>query len=140
MTEHPILEPTDTVHLHRGEPSGTASTTAALADLVCSDHELLRAEFDAIITANFPDPDDGTQRRRPARAVAVRTHRVASRGTAAPPSHRGDRGGGAGGQRPQARQRGPPVVRHDTSTGRQPENHRVDGTHGADKTRRWSID
>ena len=128
MTEHPILEPTDTVHLHRWEPSGTANTTAAFADLVCSDHELLRAEFDAIITANFPDADDGTQCRRPRRAVTIRTHRAASRGIATAPSHRVDRGGDAGGQRPQARQRGPPVVRHDTSAGRQPENHRVDGT------------
>ena len=62
MTEHPTLEPTDIVHLRAGEPSAAADTTATFTDLVCADHELLRAEFDAIITANFPDAADGTQR------------------------------------------------------------------------------
>jgi hypothetical protein len=121
MAEHLILEPTAIVYLHRRDPSGAANTTAAFADLVCSDQELLRAEFDAIVTANFPDSDDGTQRRRPPRAVATRTHRVAARGAAAPALHGFDRGGDTGGQRPQARQRGPPVVRHDTP----PDNQRT---------------
>jgi len=128
MTEHLILEPTRTVHVHRREPSGAAITTAAFADLVCGDHELLRAEFDAIVTANFADSKDRTQRRRPPRAVATRTHRVASRGAAAPPSHRHDRASDADGRRPRARQRGPPVFRHDTPAGRQSDNHRADGT------------
>lgn len=69
MTEHPTPGPTDTVHLHAGEPSAAADTTAAFTNLVCADHELLRAEFDAIIAANFPDAADGTQRRRPTRPV-----------------------------------------------------------------------
>lgn len=120
MIEHPTFEPTDTVRLHHGTPSGAADTTAAFADLVCSDHELVRAEFDAIITANFPDPADGTQRDHPPRTVATRTPRAAPRGAAAPSSHRPERGSVAGGQHPQARQRGPPVVRHDTPAGRQP--------------------
>ena len=124
MTEHPTCEATDSVRLHRGEPSGAADTTAAFADLVCSDHELLRAEFHAIITANFPDPADGTQRRRPPRTVATRTHRTASRGADAPSSHRPERGGMASGQHPQARQRGPPLVRHDTPARRQPDRSR----------------
>ena len=123
MTEHPTFEPTDTVRLHRGEPSGAADTTAAFADLVCNDHELLRAEFDAIITANFPDPADDTQHRSP-RTVATRTPRPAPRGAGTPPPHRPGRSGIARGQHPQARQRGPPVVRHDTPAGRQPDRSR----------------
>ena len=53
MTEHPTLGPTDAVHLRAGEPSAAADTTAAFTNLVCADHELLRAEFDAIIAAGW---------------------------------------------------------------------------------------
>jgi hypothetical protein len=53
MTDHPTLEPTAAVRIRAGEPGGAAAV-AAFADLVCADHELLRAEFDAIIAANFP--------------------------------------------------------------------------------------
>jgi hypothetical protein len=49
-----------------GTPSGTPSV---FAELVCADPELLRAEFEALIAANYP-PGDGHRRRRPPR----RTH------------------------------------------------------------------
>jgi hypothetical protein len=109
MTEHPTLGPTDTVHLRAGEPSAAADTTAAFTDLVCADHELLRAEFDAIIAANFPDAADGTQRRCPTRPVVPGTGRGAPRDAPTPSAHGAQRGGTAGAQHPRARQRGPPV-------------------------------
>ena len=112
MTEHPTLGPTDTLLPHDGERSDAASSTAAFTDLVCADQELLQAEFTAIITANFPDTADGTQRRRPTRPVATRTPWAASPGAPAPSSHRPERGGTAAGRQPQARQRGPPSYEH----------------------------
>ena len=113
MTEHPTLEPTDTVRLRAGDPTVAADTTAALTDLVCADHELLRAEFDAIITANFPDAADGTQRHHPTRPVVLGLGRGARRDAATPSARRAQRGGTAGAQHPRARQRGPPVSRLD---------------------------
>lgn len=38
----------------------TAWAEAALADLVCADEDLLRAEFDALIAANWADSAPGT--------------------------------------------------------------------------------
>ena len=111
MTEHPTLEPTDIVHRRTGEPSAAADTTATFTDLVCADHELLRAEFDAIIAANFPDAADGTQHRRPIRPVVPGMGRGAPRDAPTPSAHRAQRGGTAGAQHPPARQRGPPVSR-----------------------------
>jgi len=108
MTEHPTLEPTDTVHPRTGEPSAAADTTATFADLVCADHELLRAEFDAIITANFPDAADGTQR-RPIPPFVPGMGRGTPRDAPTPSAHRAQRGGTAGAQHPRARQRGPPA-------------------------------
>ena len=116
MTEHPTLEPTDTVHPRTGEPSAAADTTATFTDLVCADHELLRAEFDAIITANFPDAADGTQHRRPIRPFVPGMGRGAPRDAPTPSAHR-QRGGTAGAQHPRARQRGPPVSRLDGLAG-----------------------
>jgi hypothetical protein len=109
MTEHPTLEPTDTVHLRDGEPTVTADTTAAFTDLVCADHELLRAEFDTIITANFPDAADGTQRRRPTRPVVPGTDRGVPRGGGPTPSAHCAQRGGTAARYPRARQRGPPI-------------------------------
>jgi len=119
MTEHRTLEPTDTVQPRAGEPSAAANTTtAAFTDLVCADHELLRAEFDAIITANFPDAADGTQRRRPTRPAVPGTDRAARAAPSLAPSvHRPAPGGTAGAQHPRARQRGPPVSRQDSLAG-----------------------
>jgi hypothetical protein len=111
MTEHPTLEPADIVHLRAGEPAGEANTTATFTDLVCADHELLRAEFDAIITANFPEGVDGPQRHRPTRPVGPEAQRAAPRGAPTPSAHRARRRDTGGTQHPRARQRGPPVSR-----------------------------
>jgi hypothetical protein len=113
MTEHPTLEPTDIVHPRTGEPTAAADTTATFTDLVCADHELLRAEFDAIITANFSDAADGTQR-RPTRPFVPGMGRGTPRDAPTTSAHR-QRGGIAGAQHPRARQRGPPVSRLDGS-------------------------
>jgi hypothetical protein len=126
MTEHPTLGPTDTLLPHGGARSDAASSTAAFTDLVCTDQELLQAEFTAIITANFPDSDDGTQRRHPPRPVATRTPWGASPGAPAPSSHRPERGGTAGGLQPQARQRGPPS--HTTPRAKHDRHDRVGPT------------
>src|SRR3954454_5259138 len=100
MTEHPTLGPTDTIHLRADEPSAAADITAAFTDLVCADHELLRAEFDAIITANFPDAADGTQRHPPTHPGVPRTDRGAPRDDPTPSPHRAQRGGTAAAQYP----------------------------------------
>ena len=77
MTEHPTLEPTATVRLCAGERANaaepTAETTAAFVDLICADHELLRAEFDAIIAANHPDTAGDEDRLVPADTTATAT-------------------------------------------------------------------
>ena len=117
MTEHPTLGPTDTVHLRADEPSAAADIAAAFTDLVCADHELLRAEFDTIITANFPDAADGTQRRRPTRPVVPRTDRGVPSDAPIRSAHRAQRGGTAAAHYPRARQRGPPVSGLDGSAG-----------------------
>jgi len=75
MTEHPTLGPTDTMHLGADEPSAAADITAAFTDLVCADHELLRAEFE---TRSSPptSPTPPTARSaaaRPARSWPGRT-------------------------------------------------------------------
>ena len=46
-----------------------ADVDARFADLVSADTQLLRAEFDAIIAANFPRTAGRTRRRPPARPV-----------------------------------------------------------------------
>ena len=125
MTEHPTLGPTDTVHLRADEPSAAADITAditvdipaAFTDLVCADHELLRAEFDAIITANFPDAAENAQRLDPTVPIATRTDRGTPRRWPTPPSQHPQRSGAAGAQHLPARQRGPPRPRRNTSTG-----------------------
>ena len=109
MTEHPTLGPTDTVHLHAAAPSAPAETPAPVTNLGSADHELLRAECDPSIAANFPDAADGTQRRRPTRPVVPGTGRGAPRDAPTPSAHRAQRGGTASAQHPRARQRGPPV-------------------------------
>jgi hypothetical protein len=44
-------------------------TPSVFAELVCADPELLRAEFEALIAANYP-PGDGRRHRRPPRRAA----------------------------------------------------------------------
>ena len=81
MTDHPTVQPTATVRLDADERANAAETTAAFVDLICADHELLRAEFDAIIAANLPDTAGDEQRLAPARRVTT--------ATAPLPPHRG---------------------------------------------------
>jgi hypothetical protein len=81
MTDRATVEPTATVRLCADEWAKAAETTAAFVDLICADHELLRAEFDAIIAANLPDTVGDGQRLAPAHTVTT--------ATAPLPPHRG---------------------------------------------------
>ena len=109
MTDHPILEPTAAVRVRAGELSG-AAPAAAFVDVACADHELLRAQFDAIIAANFPpDADDGPQPSVPSGSVVTGTARGARPPGPTPLSPRRRRDEGRPGPPdPQARERGPP--------------------------------
>jgi hypothetical protein len=90
----------------------TRSTDEQFLELLCADEDLLRAEFDAIIAAEWPspppaEPDRGADaERRPRRA---RHRREAS--VAAPPSR--PRHPGIGGW---TRQRSPPARGSDNRT------------------------
>jgi len=53
MIGHPVLETTALVDSCTDEPAGAAAPTGTFIDLVCADHDLLAAEFTAIIAANF---------------------------------------------------------------------------------------
>ena len=127
MTGHSTLGPATTVAVCSGA-ADDATTTALFADLVCADHELLRAEFDAIITANFPDPAEGPQPPVPARAVAAVTDRdPGQRRTAGYGPARPGRGI-AGTPHPQPRERAPPTRHSDRAT----HSVRTVETHGGD--------
>jgi hypothetical protein len=109
MTDHPTVEPTATVRLCADGRANAAETTAAFVDLICADHELLRAEFDAIIAANLPDTAGNEQRLAPAHTVTTATaplppHRGRALAAAHPRRDSRDRP-----QNLRARQRGPPV-------------------------------
>jgi hypothetical protein len=89
---------------HR-HPSAPESVAKRFAELVCADADWLRAEFDAIVAANFPAGELPAPRvprgRRPVGTVgADRAVRAAHRAAASP--HGIDR------RRPRARERGPP--------------------------------
>ena len=78
MTDHPPPE--------RAAPEQRAATPSgadvAFADLICADTELLHAEFDAIIAANFPVGGGQPSRPPPKQtrpAVADRPRRSARR-------------------------------------------------------------
>jgi len=111
MTDHPTLEPTPAVRTRAGEPSG-AAPAGAFVDVVCADHELLDAEFNAIIAANFPDAAGGGQRLRPGTAVTTATRRVSARRILAGPIRRTVRGCAGAARSLRARQRGPPGQPH----------------------------
>ena len=91
MTDHHTLEPTAAVHVRAGEPGG-ATAVAAVADLVCADDELLRAEFDAIIAANFPGAAERRHPLRPDTTVMTTTEWVSARRWPTPPDRRPGRG------------------------------------------------
>jgi hypothetical protein len=127
MTGHSTLGPATTVAVCSGA-ADDATTTALFADLVCADHELLRAEFDAIITANFPDPAEGPQPPVPARAVATVTDRDPSQRRAAGYGSPRPGRGIAGTPHPQPRERAPPTG---TAIGPPTASEPVE-THGGD--------
>jgi hypothetical protein len=107
MTDHPTLQPTAAARVRAGEPPG-AAPAAAFVDLVCADHELLHAEFDAIIAANFPDVACHGQ--RPASDAATTTRPRPARRAPACPGRPAVQARAAVVQNLQARQRGPPGV------------------------------
>lgn len=107
MTDHPTLEPTSAVRNRAGEPSGVPPA-AAFVDVICADHELLDAEFNAIIAANFPDAARGGQLLRPGTAVTTATRRVPARRMAAGSIRGAVRGCAGAAHNLRARQRGPP--------------------------------
>ena len=66
MTDQPTTELSST-----GTTGGPIDAVIGkFADLACADRELLRAEFDAIIAANFPD-NAGLRQRIPPRPTAA---------------------------------------------------------------------
>ncbi|GAA1294386.1 hypothetical protein GCM10009609_74610 [Pseudonocardia aurantiaca] len=105
MTEHPVLDRPTACPPPRDRPAATAE----FVDVVCADGELLRAEFDAIIAANFP-PEAGQAcedpPRRPAPPLCDRAHPERSRSTGR--GRRPDRTAIRAARRHRARQRGPP--------------------------------
>lgn len=108
MTDHPTLEPTAVVRVRAGDSSG-AAPAAAFVDVVCADHELLRAEFDAIIAANFPDVTERGQRLQPATAVTTATRPMSPRRPPVGPIGHAVRDCACVAHILRARQRGPPA-------------------------------
>lgn len=126
MTEHPTLGPTaldrtasdrtaTIVLVRAGGPSSDAD--AAFVDLVCADRELLAAEFDAIITANFPDPAEGPQSCDRSVPALTGTDRVPPGRARHRCSLRPLHGARTVARRPEPRERGPPPRNADTANG-----------------------
>ena len=90
MTDHPTLEPPPPCASARVNQQ--APRAAAFADLVCADHELLHAEFDAIIAANFPGAAEHGHPCRPDTTVIATTERVSARRWPTPSDRRSGRG------------------------------------------------
>jgi len=106
MTDQPTTELSST-----GTTGGPIDAVIGkLADLACADRELLRAEFDAIIAANFPDTAGRRQRipPRPTAAVPTAFTRWPPNPSGAPDIPSWGDAGTVG--RICARQRGPPSV------------------------------
>ena len=98
---------TGTVVARTGASSGAADSTATFTDLVCADQDLLRAEFDSIIAANFADTTGRPRRLRPDTATA--TAALPPGRTAPPPGRHPARVRVARAQKLRARQRSPPA-------------------------------
>ena len=58
--------------------TGTSSPPGALAEVVCADPDLLALEFDALMTANYPDVADRPDPRMPCRTARLLTRRLPS--------------------------------------------------------------
>lgn len=109
MTGHSTRGPVSAAVVCCGGPADDATVTAAFAELVCADSDLLRAAFEAIIAAAFPDPAEGSQLRGPSVTVATVTDRVAPRDHPGGCGSRHLGGGVAGSASPRPRERGPPI-------------------------------
>ncbi len=139
MSEHPTVEPVGIVRRRASGPwcddrSGPG-TAAVFTDLVCADHDLLRAEFVAIIDANFPNhpvanhavanhPVVHPRRRDPTVAVRIGTGRFPTRLGTHALSRRPGRVTGVA-RHPRARQRGPPGSRAGSATTPAPAGQEV---------------
>ena len=94
-----------------GTSDSTRTVDEQFLDLICSDEDLLRAEFDAIIAAEWPSPPTTTPRRG---AAGER------------PTSGAHRGAGALGARPVTRPRHPGIgewARQRSPPPRQPRTH-----------------
>lgn len=103
-TELVTTEPADVV-VHADDPADAA--TATFAELVCADDDLLRAEFDSIVAANFPGPADRPRPCRPGAVVASTTERE-SHGACIRHPRTPSGASRVRAHRPPARERGPP--------------------------------
>lgn len=122
MTEHSTLVRTALVRtvshrkatpvvVHAGGPSGDAAAAATFVDLVCADHELVAAEFDAIITANFPEAAAGPRSHDRSVRALTGTDLIAPWAAHAWSSWRPPGGAGRIPQHLCPRERGPPGTR-----------------------------
>jgi len=108
MTDHPCIE-----YPAPATDPAPVDAVGACVELVCGDAGLLRAEFDAIIAANFPGGAGQRHRRPPLRRARLLTERSRPR-TPAGPATAGARSGPArvsAGLRARARERSPPEDR-----------------------------
>jgi hypothetical protein len=114
MSKHPTDESaaSGTVLARAGEPADDATATSAFADLVCADHDLLHAEFDAIITANFRCPAEDPEPPGSAGPLLTGTATIPRQRAPAGFWHRPRRSGRVGTRHPHARARGPPLPLH----------------------------
>jgi len=92
--------------------TGTSSSPADLAEVVCTDADLLALEFDALMAANYPDSADRPDPPPPRRAARLLVRRLPPtrpslpmRRESPPFAHEQ-----ADEERPWVRQRGPPAA------------------------------
>ncbi len=104
---------TDLAFAHRargGSASVPADTPTVFADMICADPQLLRVEFEELISANFPSREHRVTRRGPRRLVCARIEQRRSgvpEGVALAIRHPGPFS--VGGWQCGARERGPPA-------------------------------
>ncbi len=115
MADHNTLDPA-LVHARYGEPPGVAAPDPAYLDAVWADHDLLRAEFDQIIAANFPDVAGSGRRTHPVVTVGTRTPPRPTRRTRSGLPHPPGQDRIDATLRQRARQRSPPAPRSGAGT------------------------
>ena len=113
MNDLPALARPAAEHLDTAPVDTPSGTPSVFAELVCADPELLRAEFEALIAANYPSGDGHRRSCPPRRKRPLRIDRARPAPRAISSSRPGflprpgGRKGRAGADRP-ARERGPP--------------------------------